>query len=128
MLTKRKLLADKKLFGPWAEKRCEKFLKKKGLKTLTKNFSCKTGEIDLIMTDRNGSICFIEVKARADESFSAAADAVNYAKKTKLAKAARYFLSINNINDRPCRFDVITLVLAADKKEMITHYPNAFTP
>jgi hypothetical protein len=47
VLNKRKLLADIKLLGRWGEKRCQRFLERKGLKTLTRNFSCNVGEIDL---------------------------------------------------------------------------------
>ena len=65
-----KLLKDIKLLGKWGERQCEKFLKRKGLKTLTHNYACKAGEIDLIMVDSDRSIVFVEVKTRADEAFA----------------------------------------------------------
>ncbi len=128
LLNRPKLLADPKRFGRWGEKRCEKFLKRKGLKKLTQNFSCKTGEIDLIMADTDGTIVFVEVKSRADETFAAAEDAITSIKKTRMSRAARYFLAVNNIVDRPFRFDVVTIILNRRGREKITHYKNAFVP
>jgi putative endonuclease len=128
LLNKRRPPADKELRGRWGEKRCEKFLKRKGLKTLTRNFSCKTGEIDLIMVDRDGTLVFVEVKTRANEDFSSSESAVTKAKKTRMLRAARYFLAVNDIEDRPYRFDVVTIVLDEKGPGQIRHYENAFVP
>ena len=127
-MNKRKLLADRKLLGRWGEKRCERFLKRKGLKTLTRNFSCKTGEIDLIMVDSDRTMVFVEVKTRADESFGSSESAVTSAKKARMIRAARYFLATQNIEDRPFRFDVVTIVLGEKGPVQIRHYENAFVP
>ena len=59
----------------------EKFLRKKGFKILTRNFNCRTGEIDLIMTDSDGTTVFVEVKTRADEVFADAESAITEVKK-----------------------------------------------
>lgn len=125
---KRRLLADRDLLGRWGEKRCEKFLKRKGLRTLTRNFSCKTGEIDLVMVDSDGTLVFVEVKTRANEDFSPSESAVTKAKKTRMLRTAQYFLATNNIENRPFRFDVVTIVLGENDPEQIRHYENAFVP
>jgi putative endonuclease len=138
-------LADRKRLGRWGEKRCEKFLKRKGLKTLTRNFSCKTGEIDLVMVDLSGfagktgeidlvmvdadrTIVFVEVKTRADESFGPSESAITAGKKTKMIRTARYFLATNEIQDRPLRFDVVTIILGKKSPVQVRHYENAFVP
>jgi putative endonuclease len=128
MTNRRKLLADRKLLGRWGERRCEKFLKRKSLKTLARNFSCKTGEIDLIMVDTDRTIVFVEVKTRADESFGPTESVITTPKKTKYARTARYFLNTHNIENRPCRFDVVTVVLGQSARPKIKHYQNAFLP
>jgi putative endonuclease len=125
---KRRLLVDKELLGRWGEKRCEKFLKRKGLKMLTRNFSCKTGEIDLIMVDCDRTLVFVEVKTRANEDFSPSESAVTRAKKTRMLRTVRYFLATNEIEDRPFRFDVVTIVLGEKGPAQIRHYKNAFVP
>jgi putative endonuclease len=125
---KHKLLADRKLLGQWGEKHCEKFLKRKGFKTLARNFRCKTGELDLVVVDTDGSLVFVEVKTRANEDFSPSESAITSAKKTRILRAARYFLTTHQIEDRPFRFDVVTIVLAEKGPARIRHYENAFAP
>ncbi len=128
LLNRPRLLADAKLLGKWGEKRSEKFLRQKGLRTLTRNFRCKTGEIDLVMVDSDRTIVFVEVKTRADESFSPSESAITSRKKTRMIRAARYFLAANEIEDRPLRFDVVTVILGRKGPVQIRHYENAFVP
>ncbi len=128
LLKRRKLLADIKLLGRWGEKRCQRFLKRKGLKTLTRNFSCNAGEIDLIMVDTDRTIVFVEVRTRADETFGPAESSITFAKKAKLLRTARYFLATHDIDDRPFRFDVVTIVLGPKGTPQIRYYKNAFVP
>ena len=128
VLNKRRLLADRALLGRWGEKHSLRFLKRKGLKKLTRNFSCKTGEIDLIMVDTDGTVVFVEVRTRADETFGPAESSITSDKKARLLRTARYFLATNNIENRPFRFDVVTIVLAPTGRPQIRHYENVFVP
>ncbi len=128
LLKKRKLLTDRKLLGRWGERHCEKFLKRNGLKTLTRNFSCRTGEIDLVMVDADSSIVFVEVRTRADVTFGTPEESITNSKKAKLLRTARYFLATNNIQHRPYRFDIVAIVLDKSARPEINHYKNAFVP
>jgi putative endonuclease len=128
LINRKKLLADHRLLGRWGEKYCEKFLKDKGLKTLTRNFTCKTGEIDLIMVAPDGSLVFVEVRTKTDENFSDVESSITSAKKTRLKRAAKYFIATNNIEDRPFRFDIAAIVLGLKGKPQIRYYENAFIP
>ena len=83
-------MSDQKLLGRWGEKYCEKFLRKKGYKTLTRNFSCKTGEIDLIMVDGEGTIVFVEVKTRSADQLAPPESSVTLDKQRKAARTARF--------------------------------------
>jgi len=121
-------LADAKLLGRWGEKRSERFLKRKGLRLLSRGFSCKAGEIDLVMADRDGTVVFVEVKTRADEDFTPAESAITTAKQAKLTRAAKYFLATHRIEDRPARFDVVIIVLKPTGRPEIRYYQNAFVP
>lgn len=128
LLNRDKLLADRKKLGLWGEKRCENFLKKKGFRKLARNFSCKSGEIDLIMVDMEGAIVFVEVKTRADETFEPTESVITAAKKNRMNRAAYHFLATHNIKDRPFRFDVVTIVLGQSGPIQIKHYESAFVP
>jgi putative endonuclease len=127
-LNRRKLLADRKKLGRWGEKRSERFLKTKGLKKLARNFCAKTGEIDLVMVEADGTIVFVEVKTRADEDFQPVESVITPSKKTRLFRTARYFLAAHKIEDRPFRFDIVTIVLGRSGPPRIEHYKNAFAP
>ena len=126
LFNRKKLLADRQTLGKWGERRCEKFLRKKGLKTLTRNFSCKAGEIDLIMVDSDRSIVFVEVKTRADEEFAPTESVITTPKMEKMTKTARYFISSYEIENRPYRFDIVTVTLGQRGAADIRHYKSAF--
>jgi len=80
------------------------------------------------MVDSDGTLVFAEVKTRANEDFSPSESAVTKAKKIRMLRAARYFLAANDIEDRPFRFDVVTIVLGEKGPDQIRHYENAFVP
>ena len=125
---RRRLLADRAKLGRWGEKRAERRLKHQGLQTLVRNFYCKTGELDRIMVAPDGTTVFVEVKTRADEDFAPAEAAVTPAKRRRMIRAARYFLACHGLQDRPCRFDVVTIVLGRSGPPEIRHYERAFVP
>jgi len=126
--TRRRLLSDPKKLGRWGEKRCEKYLKAKGYRTLSRNYRCTLGEIDLIMAAPEGTVVFIEVKTRRNEDYARAHDAVNRHKRIRMTRAAEYFRRVYRVKDRPLRFDVMAVVLGDGLKARITHYENAFAP
>ena len=126
LFKRNRLLKDRYVLGRWGEHQCEKFLRRKGLKTLTRNFSCNAGEIDLIMVDNDRAIVFVEVKTRLDEEFTPTEEVVNKTKADKMAKTSRYFLSVHDINNRPYRFDIVTVTLGRQGPTDIRHYKNAF--
>ena len=82
----------------------------------------------MVMVDTDGAIVFVEVKTRMDESFAPTEDVITFAKKTKLNRTARYFLATHNIENRPFRFDAVTIVLGRTGPEQIKHYENIFVP
>ncbi len=127
-LIRRRLLHDRARLGRWGEKRCERFLQNKGMRTLIRNYTCKLGELDLVMVAADGTLVFVEVRSRADETFGPAEATVTPAKRERVSKAARHFIAAHRIEDRPLRFDVITLVLGHRGPPQIRHYENAFVP
>ena len=125
---RRRLLADPKRLGRWGERRSERFLRRRGFAVVTRNFACRSGEIDLIMSDSDGTIVFVEVKTRRDEEYSEAQEAVTLRKRTRMIRAAKHFVESYKIKNRPVRFDVVAVVLGQKGPAEIRHYPNAFVP
>lgn len=91
--------------GIAAEAAAAKFLKQQGLLLLQQNYSCRFGEIDLIMREGN-TLVFVEVRLRTNQKFTSAADSIHHHKQQKLIRAAQYYLQNEGINS-PCRFDAV---------------------
>lgn len=82
-------------------------LEHNGLKLIKRNFHCKLGEIDLIMSD-HGTLVFIEVRYRKNTAYGSPAATVNSGKQKKLVRSAQYFLQRHRRwREYPCRFDVV---------------------
>jgi putative endonuclease len=112
--------------GRWGERLAERYLRQQGWRRVERNYTCRSGEIDLIMTDPEGALVFIEVKTRQDERFQPVETAITPRKKTRMRRAARFFLSSYDTTDLPCRFDVIAIVASDTGNPEIRHYPGAF--
>ena len=110
-------------FGQRGEALAERFLRGRGLKTIARNFSTPAGELDRVMRDGE-TIVFVEVKTRCDRRFCDPEESVRSAKLTRLTRAARWFLSARRWSDRPCRFDVVSIVLPADGEPEIEHFED----
>lgn len=91
--------------GLSAEMAAARFLKQHGLTLLAQNYSCRFGEIDLIMRDQN-TLVFVEVRLRSNVQFGSAASSIHYHKQQKLIRTAQHYLQSHACN-QPCRFDVI---------------------
>jgi putative endonuclease len=90
------------------ELEAEKFLQKKGLRKVTRNYLIKGGEIDLIMRDGE-VLVFIEVRYRQSDDHGSGAETVTYQKQRRLRRAALHYLQKHYGNHEPdCRFDVIS--------------------
>lgn len=126
LFLKKRLFSNTELLGRWGEKQAINYLKSKGMHTLAHNYSCSTGEIDLIMVDTDSSIVFVEVKTRKSEEFTPTESVIAAEKQGKMYKTARYFLGSHEIEDRPYRFDAVTIVLEKDGRKAISHFKNAF--
>lgn len=93
--------------GQYWENLAEQFLVEQGLKLITRNFSTKVGEIDLIMRDEQ-HVTFVEVRYRGTSRFGGAIDSITAGKQRRLMRCAEVFLIRNrNWARYPCRFDVI---------------------
>jgi putative endonuclease len=117
----------RKELGLQGERLAEAFLRKRGLKTLARRFSTPVGEIDLVMRQAE-TIVFVEVKTLRDRAFKDPQDQVKILKQRKLFKAAKWFLMRRRWTDKPCRFDVVAVVLPETGDAEIEHFPDAFAP
>ncbi|MGB5708649.1 MAG: YraN family protein [Arenicellales bacterium] len=86
-----------------------RYLEREKFRLLERNFHCKGGELDLIMTDRD-ELVFVEVRYRGSVDFGDGIESVDRHKQRKLRIAAETWLQRNpQITFRGCRFDVISV-------------------
>jgi putative endonuclease len=84
------------------------WLQEQGLQLLSRNFSGKTGEIDIVARDAE-QLVFLEVRARGNSRFASAAASVDRRKQQRVVRTAQLFLQCHpRWANMPCRFDVIT--------------------
>jgi putative endonuclease len=100
--------------GTDAEDQALAHLQRQGLRLLERNYrvargpSRRAGEIDLVMRDRDGTLVFVEVRARQDARHGGAAASITAAKRRHLVYAAQYYLMRYGAPP-PCRFDVVSV-------------------
>ncbi len=110
------MTAERRRFGQAGEEAAQAFLRKKKYRILETNFRTPSGEIDII-AEHKGVLVFVEVKARSGKTFGAPEEAVTPTKQKKLVQTARQFLLQRNLEGRPCRFDVVSLLGSPDRPE-----------
>ena len=101
--------------GRWAEECVARWYEKHGYTVIARNFRSKRGELDVVLM--NGTeLVVCEVKARANNAFGFAAEAVTPAKQLKVRRATFDFVEHLRVNDaalhariRSTRFDVATM-------------------
>jgi putative endonuclease len=103
-----------KTSGDAAEDAALAHLQRAGLRLLERNYrvaagpSRRAGEVDLILQDRDGTLVFVEVRARSDASHGGAAASVTTRKQQRLIYAAQHYL-LRHASPPPCRFDVVAI-------------------
>lgn len=95
--------------GIEAETAALDYLCGQGLALLERNYRCRAGELDLVLTDGD-TLVIAEVRYRKATAFGSAAQSVGTAKQRRLISATKHFLmSHPEMGERVVRFDVIAL-------------------
>ena len=100
-------------------------LERRGYAILARRYRTRLGEIDIVARD-GATIVFIEVKARAGDEFGGAAAAVTAWKQRRIALMAVDYVARHRLENRPCRFDVVTVDVAEGKPPRVEIYTHAF--
>jgi putative endonuclease len=95
-------------------------LRQSALELLSRNFTCRLGEIDLVMLDRSrldkrkpdkntrDQIVFVEIRYRNPNARGDGVASVGAGKRAKLIRAAAVYLQAHpKLAGMPCRFDVV---------------------
>jgi putative endonuclease len=113
-MTQKTTKATTKSAGDAAETRALAHLEHHGLKLVQRNYRvaagphARGGEVDLIMRERDGTLVFVEVRARRNDRHGGAAGSVTLGKQVRVIYAAQHHL-MQYASPPPCRFDVVAI-------------------
>lgn len=100
--------------GEAAEALALAHLERHGLRLVSRNYrwgqgrSTAGGEIDLILREHDGTLVFVEVRARRNSACGGAAASIGAVKQRRLRRAAEHFLLRWPVLP-PCRFDLVAI-------------------
>lgn len=103
-----------KVAGDQAEALALEHLQRQGLTLVCRNYRvaagprARGGEVDLILRERDGTLVFAEVRARASAAHGGASASVTRLKQQRIVRAAQHFL-LQFRAMPPCRFDVVAI-------------------
>ena len=120
-------MKSSKLSGAWGEALAAEYLRKKRYRIEAAGYSCKFGEIDLIVSDRK-FLVFVEVKLRKSADFAKAMEYVDSRKQDRIRATASLYLVQNPTTLQP-RFDVVEIYAPEGTKSVrpeIRHLEDAF--
>lgn len=116
--------AAKQEFGELGEQIAERWLKRQGWRVVQRRFRSGHRDIDLVV-EREGTVAFVEVKARRGREFGDPVEAVNWAKRRELVRSASVWIDRHGRPSDSYRFDVVG-VLVEGERVRVRHVPNAF--
>ncbi|MGB5591613.1 MAG: YraN family protein [Gammaproteobacteria bacterium] len=95
--------------GRVAERSAECFLHRQGLTTVARNYSCRWGELDLVMRDGE-KLLVVEVRSRAIGARCSAEESLSMAKRNRIMLATRHFIArYPRWNNATVRFDLVAI-------------------
>ena len=111
--------------GEVGERIAERWLTRAGWRILSRRFRNGHRDIDLVV-EQNGTVAFVEVKARRDDQFGGPVEAVNWQKRIELTRSARVWIDRHGQRGEAYRFDVIGVIVCGDHVR-VRHVPDAFS-
>jgi putative endonuclease len=101
---------DRRALGTIGEEAALRHLRARGYRIRARNVRCPLGELDVV-AEQGGELVFVEVKTRSTTDRGAPFDAITPAKRRRLWRLATYYLVTHRLQDRPCRFDAVSVLV-----------------
>src|SRR5438105_5104073 len=114
----------KQAFGELGEKIAERWLRRRGWKVVNRRFRNGHHDIDLVV-EQDGTVAFVEVKARRGVEFGGPVAAVNWRKQKELTKSAQVWIDRHGNPEESYRFDVVGVLMKGDRVR-VRHVEDAF--
>lgn len=123
-MTSRAISKAAQALGRTAEQWAGQYLISKGYSIEARNVLTQGGELDIVAMDGE-VLVFVEVKARGTTLGGRPEEAVDAAKRRRLAAAAQAYLAERRGPVPVCRFDVVAVRVDSGRRE-IRHLRDAF--
>ena len=122
--------------GQLGEAYAAAYLEQLGYRLVAANFTLPVGrnlrgvvvnaEIDIVAYEGE-TLCFVEVKTRASDWFAPPQVNVDLRKRRQVARAARAYRRLFELDDQSYRYDVVTVILPPDETPRIDLIRNYWT-
>ena len=116
--------AARQALGKVGEQVAERWLRRQGWRVVQRRFRNGRRDIDLVV-ERDGTVAFVEVKARRGAEFGGPVEAVNWRKRKELTRSAHVWIDRHGREREHYRFDVVGVLVDGDRVR-IRHVENAF--
>ena len=111
--------------GKSGEEKAVSYLRKEGYKIIERNYRTKLGEIDII-ADYEGCVCFVEVRAKNNPAFGLPEETILKKKQLQISRIALAYIKSRGLEDKNCRFDVVSVEGVDSPCPQIKLIKNAF--
>ena len=115
---------SKQLLGATGEEIAVDYLVSQGYVVFDRNWRSKSGEIDIIASEKFNSqdeLIFIEVKTRSSRDYGDPIQAITATKYLRMYRLALEWLSENSASREAWRLDVISIVISRTQEIEIDH-------
>ena len=116
--------AARQAFGELGERIAERWLLRRGWRVVQRRFRSGHRDIDLVV-ERDGTVAFVEVKARRGAEFGGPVQAVDHRKRKQLERSAHVWIDRHGREAESYRFDVVGVLLSGATVR-VCHVENAF--
>ena len=107
---------DNKTLGNIGEDLAVRFLEKKGMKILQRNFRYGKEEIDIIVYDpTEEQLIFVEVKTRRSQKYGLPEQSVNWSKQKAIQKVARYYIYKHYEDEPSWKISIVPIEIVGRK-------------
>lgn len=113
---------EKRQLGMEGELKAVDYLDREGYAILRRNYRCRWGEIDII-AEKEGVLCFVEVKTRRNLKHGTPAAAVDRRKLDHIRRCAVRYLRQSDRSWDGVRIDVVE-VLSIRGRSFVRHLKN----
>ncbi|MFE3171761.1 YraN family protein [Amycolatopsis sp. NPDC059090] len=115
----------RRTFGRWGEDLAARHLQAAGMVLLSRNWHCREGELDLVLSEGD-RVIFCEVKTRSSTEYGTPAESVTPEKIDRVHRAAMRWLKEHRVGWCRIRYDVVTVYAPDGEEPVVRHLVGAF--